>query len=39
MTLRLPVTFFVATDRTDPRPFAMGVVVGDTHDSAGIESM
>ena len=38
MTLRLPVTSYVATDRTDPRPFAMGVV-GDTHDSAGIDSM
>jgi len=39
MTLRLPVTFCAATDRTDTRPFAMGVVVGGTHDSAGIESM
>ena len=38
MTLRLPVTF-AATDRTDPRPSAMVVVVGDTHERAGIESM
>ena len=39
MTLRLPVTFCAASDRTDTRPFAMGVVVGDTHERAGIESM
>jgi hypothetical protein len=38
MTLRLPVTF-VATDRTDPRPFAMVAFVGDTNVRAGIEPM
>jgi len=39
MTLRLPVTFCAATDRTDTRPFAMAVVFGDTYDSAGIGAM
>jgi hypothetical protein len=38
MTLRTPVTLFAA-DRTDPRPSAMVVVVGDPSDSAGIEPM
>jgi hypothetical protein len=38
MTLRLPVTFFVA-DRTDPRPSAMAAFAGDTHVRAGIEPM
>jgi hypothetical protein len=34
MTLRTRVTSFAA-DRTDPRPSAMVVVVGDTNVSAG----
>jgi hypothetical protein len=38
MTLRKFVTP-VAADRTDPRPSAMVVVVGDTNHSAGIEAM
>jgi hypothetical protein len=38
MTLRNPVTLFAA-DRTDPRPSAMVVVVGDTKHRAGIEAM
>ena len=38
MTLRALVTPFAA-DRTDPRPSAMVVVVGDATDSAGIEPM
>jgi hypothetical protein len=38
MTLRHSVTFFVA-DRTDTRPSAMVVVVGDTDVRAGIEPM
>ena len=38
MTLLVPVTT-AAADRTDTRPFAMVVVVGDTVDRAGIEPM
>jgi hypothetical protein len=39
MTLCNNAVTFVATDRTDPRPFAMVVVVGGTYDRTGIEAM
>ena len=38
MTLHVPVTTFAA-DRTDARPSAMDVAVGDAVDRAGIEPM
>ena len=38
MTLLVPVTSFAA-DRTDTRPSAMAVVVGDVVHRAGIEPM